>query len=67
MTLDERHNEVLRAHSEFLRALAVASAGGAGFAAIGEGNWNAALVFMALSMSLHWGAVELLERLRLGS
>jgi len=67
MTLDERHNEVVKAHATFLKALAIASAGGAGFTAINDGNWNAAIVFMTLSMLLHWGAVELLERLRINA
>ena len=67
MTLDERHNEVLKVHAGFLETLAIASAGGAGFTAINDGNWNAAIVFMALSMVLHWSAVELLERLRISS
>jgi hypothetical protein len=64
VTLDERHNEVLKAHSGFMSALAVASAGGAGFAAISSGSWSAAIAFMALSMVLHLVAVELLERMR---
>ena len=31
MTLDERHNEVIKSHAAFLNAVGVAAAGGAGF------------------------------------
>lgn len=65
MTFDERHNEVMKSHAAFLNALAVAAAGGAGFAAISNGNWTAAIIFMLFSIVLHPGAAELLQNLRI--
>lgn len=64
MTLDERRNEVLRSHAAFLNALGVAAAGGGGFVAIANANWNAAVLFVTRSAFLHLGAAEILSRLR---
>jgi hypothetical protein len=65
MTFDERHNEVMKSHAVFLNALAVAAAGGAGFAAISNGSWIAAVIFMLFSIVLHLSAADFLQNLRI--
>jgi hypothetical protein len=67
MTLDHRHNEVLKLHAGFFNALAIAAAGGAGFAAITDGNWSAAALFLVLSWALHTAAASTLEAMRITS
>lgn len=67
MTSDERRNEVLKLHANFMNSLAIAAAGGAGFTAIDNGNWIAAIIFMLFSAVLHLSAAEVLDGLRVTS
>jgi hypothetical protein len=65
MTFDERHNEVLKLHTGFFNALAIAAAGGAGFAAISDGNGIGAALFLVLSWALHVSAAALISAMRI--
>jgi hypothetical protein len=64
MTLNERHNEVLKSHAAFMNAIGVAAAGGGGFTAITSNDWRVAGVFLFLSVLMHLIATQILERLR---
>ncbi|MBL8548587.1 MAG: hypothetical protein JNJ73_01275 [Hyphomonadaceae bacterium] len=64
MTLDERHNEVIKSHAAFLNAVGVAAAGGAGFAAIGSSNWALASAFIGVAVLFHIIAADLLAGMK---
>ena len=67
MTLDERRNEVLKLHANFLNALGVAAASGGGLVAISNAAWTAAILFMLFAGFLHLSAAQILDGLRVTS
>jgi len=64
MTRDERYNEIQKARSTFMNALAIGSVIAGGLNAVGDGRWGAAVAFTLIGLVLHRGAVWFLQNMR---
>jgi len=64
MTANERHNEIVKARATFANALAIGTIIAGGLNALGENRYGVALAFTLAGLILHYGALKVLETLK---